>query len=673
MLAIGCLARVVTSVTLGVPGDACAAERDSDDAAATGATAETATSGDLTALSLEELMSLPVTSVSRRPEPRLAAPAPIYVITEEDIRRAGVTTLADALRLAPGMQVARITANQWAVGVRGFGTRLARSILVLIDGRSVYTPLFAGTYWEVQDTLLEDIDRIEIIRGPGGAIWGANAVNGVINIITKSAQATHGALVSAGGGNEERGFGGARYGGVIGDDFHYRVYSKYFDRDGGFNPNGRSFDDWHMTREGFRTDWNPTARDHVQFQGDIYDGDAGEQEQVTQLTPPTLRTVTQDAELAGGNLLARWRRVFSSTADIALAMYYDNTFRREAIFSERRNTYDVDFQNHLVLPFDQNLVWGSEYRHTGDRTGGGPTLVFTPKNRGDDLFTTFVQDEIPLWEGVRLTLGSKFEHNDYSGFEWQPSGRISWAPDARQMLWAGVSRAVRTPSRIEHDLSLTAALPGSDAFARLLGDDAFVSEKVIAYEAGHRVQVLPQLFVDTALFYNQYSDLLTVEPQAPFTEPGVDGSRTIMPFVLRNRLHGESYGIEVAADAALTDWWRLHGAYSLLKIELRRDPGSRDFSHQPIEGSSPRHQVVLRSTMNLPYEAQFDGVLRYVDHLPAQHVGSYVTLDLRVAKQVTRALELSVVGLNLAQDHHREFGGGTEVQRSVYGQVRWRW
>ncbi len=666
------LGRAVTMVMLGFAADACAAEPGGE-ATTTGPTAESAATSDLTALSLEELMNLPVTSVSRRPEPRVAAPAPIYVITEEDIRRAGVTTLADALRLAPGMQVARITANQWAVGVRGFGTRLARSILVLIDGRSVYTPLFAGTYWEVQDTLLEDVDRIEIIRGPGGAIWGANAVNGVINIITKSAAATQGALVSAGGGNEERGFVGTRYGGAVGDNFHYRVYSKYFDRDGGFNPNGRSFDDWHMTREGFRTDWNPTARDHVQFQGDIYDGDAGEQEQVTQLTPPTLRTVTQDAELAGGNLLARWRRVFSSTADIALAMYYDNTFRREAIFSERRNTYDVDFQNHLVLPFDQNLVWGSEYRHTGDRTGGGPTLVFTPKNRGDDLFTTFVQDEIPLWEGVRLTLGSKFEHNDYSGFEWQPSGRISWAPDARQMLWAGVSRAVRTPSRIEHDLSLTAALPGSDAFARLLGDDAFVSEKVIAYEAGHRVQVLPQLFVDTALFYNQYSDLLTVEPQAPFTEPGVDGSRTIMPFVLRNRLHGESYGIEVAADAALTDWWRLHGAYSLLKIELRRDPGSRDFSHQPIEGSSPRHQVVLRSTMNLPYEAQFDGVLRYVDHLPAQHVGSYVTLDLRVAKQVTRALELSVVGLNLAQDHHREFGGGTEVQRSVYGQVRWRW
>lgn len=630
-------------------------------------------SEDLTELSLEELMNLPVTSVSRRPEPRSAAPAPLYVITEEDIRRSGVTTIADALRLAPGMQVARITANQWAVGVRGFATRLARSVLVLIDGRSVYTPLFAGTYWEVQDTLLEDIDRIEIIRGPGGAIWGANAVNGVINIITKSAKATQGTLVSAGGGNEEQGFGGARYGAKVGKNLFFRVYGKGVNRDGAFNPTGRSYDDWYMTREGFRVDWDPTARDHVQFQGDVYDGDAGEQIPISLYTPPSVRVVTQDAEFSGANLLARWRRVLSPTSDIALLAYYDNTFRREANFNERRNTWDIDFQNHFVAADRHDVVWGLEYRHTGDRTGGVETVVFDPRDRGDDLFTSFIQDEIRLADDWRLTLGSKFEHNDYSGFEIQPSGRLMWTPTARQSLWAGVSRAVRTPSRVEHDLAITVFSPPPSDFIRVIGDEAFVSEKVIAYEAGHRLQIMPELFVDTAVFFNDYDDLESFEPKAPFTEVGADGPRTVRPLFFRNKVHGESYGFEVAADAAITDWWRLHGAYSFLKIELRRDPGSLDPGHQVVEGSSPRNQVTMRSTMNLPQEIQFDGVLRYVDSLPAQRVGSYVTLDLRLAKQVTRSLELSVVGLNLAQDHHREFGGGTEVQRSIYGQVRWRW
>jgi iron complex outermembrane receptor protein len=428
-----------------------------------------------------------------------------------------------------------------------------------------------------------------------------------------------------------------------------------------------------MTREGFRIDWDFSKRDHLQFQGDVYDGDAGQQTPISSFTPPILRLERGDADLSGGNLLARWQRVLSETSDIALLAYYDNTFRRELNFHERRNTWDVDFQHHVRLPWDHDLVWGIEYRHTGDRTGGVSTIAFRPQDRGDDLFTSFVQDEFPLGDQVRVTLGTKLEHNDYSGFEVQPSGRIMWTPEARQSVWAAVSRAVRTPSRVEHDLTLTAADPLTNTFVRLFGDEAFVSEKVIAYELGHRMQVLPQLFIDTALFYNDYDDLETFEPKAPFTETDDAGTRTVRPFFFRNKLHGETYGFEVSADAAVTDWWRLHGAYSFVKIELRRDPGSLDPGHQVVEGSSPRNQVAIRSTMNLPHEVQFDGVLRYVDNLPAQRVGSYVTLDLRLAKQVTQSLELSVVGLNLAQDHHREFGGGTEVERSIYGQVRWRW
>jgi iron complex outermembrane receptor protein len=632
-------------------------------------------SGDLTELSLEQLMALEVTSVSKKPERRSAAAAAVYVITEEDIRRSGVTTIPDALRLAPGVQVARIDANKWAIGVRGFGSRLSRSVLVLIDGRSVYTPLFAGTYWEVQDTLLEDIDRIEVIRGPGGALWGANAVNGVINIITKHAKDTQGGLLSAGGGNEEQGFGGVRWGGALGERFHYRFYGKYFNRDGGFNPDGRVYDDWRMSREGFRADWDVTARDAVNLQGDVYDGDTGQQTAITELSPPSMRTVTGDAELSGGNLLARWRRDLGDHGEIALQTWYDNTFRRELNFHERRNTFDLDFQHHVRLAGRHDVVWGFEYRSSGDRTGAVPTVRFVPRNRRDDLFTWFAQNEVALLEDrLYLTLGSKFEHNDYSGYEFQPSGRLLWTPNRQHAFWGSVARAVRTPSRVEHDLQAEVLIPpGPDTIARLIGDQAFVSEKVIAYEVGYRVQPMSRLFLDLALFYNQYQDLLSIEPGAPFDEPADGATRSVLPLFIRNRLHGDAYGFELAADAVVTEWWRLHGAYSLLNLELRRDPGSHDTSHQPLEESSPHNQVTLRSTINLPASADFDGVLRYVDNLPAQHVGSYVTLDLRFAKRVTENVELSVVGLNLAQNHHREFAGGTEVERSIYGQVRWRW
>jgi iron complex outermembrane recepter protein len=453
-------------------------------------------------LSLEQLMDVEVTSVAKKEQRVAETAAAIYVITQEEIRRSGVTSIAEALRFAPGVQVSRIDSNKWSIGVRGFGSRLSRSVLVLIDGRSVYTPLFAGVYWEVQDMLLEDIERIEVIRGPGGTIWGANAVNGVINIITKSASETQGLLATAGGGSEEKGFGSLRYGGKIGQDFSYRVYGKGFRRDAQFTPHVSDFDDWQMGQGGFRGDWNLNKSNNLTIQGDIYGGTSGQRTAVSSLSAPFSTIVQKDADLSGMNLLSRWTRTLSETSSLALQVYYDRTFRREPTFQERRNTVDLDFQHRFKMTSRQELTWGLGYRYTRGDTDSVSTIVFAPVTRAVNLFSELVQDEIFLVvDRLRLTVGSKFEHNDYSGFEFQPTARILWTPVERHYVWAAISRAVRTPSRVEHDLTLTASLnPAFPMFARITGNKDFEAEKVLAYELGSRVQPTDRLSVDLAGF-----------------------------------------------------------------------------------------------------------------------------------------------------------------------------
>jgi len=635
---------------------------------------------DPTQISLEELLKIEVVSLTKRPESRTEAAAAVYVITQDDIRRSGVTSLPEALRLAPGVQVARIDANKWAIGVRGFASRLSRSLLVLIDGRSVYSPLFAGVYWEVQDTLLEDVDRIEVIRGPGGTIWGANAVNGVINIITKRAQETQGGLLIGGGGSEEQGFGGVRYGGKIGEDFFYRADGKAFNRGAEFHQNLPDFDDWRMGQAGFRADWDGRYGDTVTVQGDIYTGQSGQRTVVTSLTPPFTTTVDADADLSGGNLLGRWQRVFSATSALRLQLYYDRTYRREPTFRESRDTFDIDTQYHFRLPWQQEISLGLGYRVTSGDTAAVSTTAFTPSHRTDQLFSTFVQDEIKFFaERLRLTIGSKFEHNDYSGFEIQPSIRFVWLLTPQHTLWAAITRAVRTPSRVEHDLTLTALLePRTPTFGRIIPSTAFTSEKLLAYELGYRLQPTSQLFFDATAFYNYYTDLLSVESGAPFPETTPPPRRVIVPFFLRNGLHGEGYGVELAAEWQPVDWWRVSGVYSYLHLNLTRDKGSLDTSTVPsTEGASPTHQLSLRSFLTLPGHLEFDMVWRYVDCLPSQHVGSYVTLDVRLGWRPLPPLTVAVVGQNLLAAHHGEFNGGsngiTEIERGVYRKVVWRW
>jgi iron complex outermembrane receptor protein len=617
-------------------------------------------------------MNIEVTSVAKKEQKVSETAAAIFVITQEDIRRSGATSIPEALRLAPGVTVSRIDSNSWAIGVRGLASGFSRSLLVLIDGRSVYTPLFAGVYWDVQDTLLEDIDRIEVIRGPGGTIWGANAVNGVINIITKNAAETHGLLITGGGGSEEKGFGSARYGGTIGGNFNYRVYGKGFRRDGQFTPHLSDNDDWHMGRGGFRTDWDFSEGNNLTVQGDIYRGKSGIRAQVSSFSAPFSMVVEKDTDLSGMNLIGRWSRALSQTSDLALQIYYDRTFRREPAFHERRNTVDFDFHHRFKLTGHQELIWGLGYRYTKDDIESVPTLVVSPEDRADNLFSAFIQDEIMLVEDrLRLTLGSKFEHNGYTGFEFQPSARISWTPARGHSLWAAVSRAVRTPSRVDRDIAAsTAPDPALPIFGRLLGNKDFTSETVLAYELGYRVQPTERLFVDLAAFYNRYDDLFSVETGTPFLEPG----RLIIPFEFDNKLKAQIYGFELAADWRWLDWWRWRFSYSHLHINLERKPGGNDtLTVRPSEGGSPQNQVAVTSYVNLPRNFELDGIFRYVDSLPGQGVGRYFNLDLRLAWHASKNIELALVGQNLVEGHHAEWSGGTEIQRGVYTKVTWRW
>ncbi len=638
------------------------------------------TEGRLTQVSLEQLGQIEVTTASKRPVKVSRTPAAIYVVTQEDIRRSGATSIPEALRLVPGVEVARIDSNTWSLGVRGFGSALSRSVLVLIDGRSVYTPLFAGVYWQVQDTLLEDIERIEVIRGPGGTIWGANAVNAVINIITKNAKDTHGTLVSTGGGNLDQGFGHFRYGAGNDKGFDYRIYGKAFVRGPQYHTDGHSFDDWRMGQAGFRTDWDLHQRDTLTLQGDLYSGDAGQRLVINSYSPPLLTNVEQAVELSGGNLLGRWKRVLGEGSDLEVQTYYDRTNRQQVNFGESRDTFDIDFIHHLVLPWRQDFLWGLGARlSSGNVNDDDPTVVFTPAHFTDKLYSSFVQDEIAMvHDKLSLTIGSKFLHNSYSGFEVEPGARVLWTPNQRHTVWTAVTRAVRTPSRVEEDLQLTGMLaPNPLTFYRIVGDRGFSSENLIGYEAGYRSLVKPRFYVDIAAFYNNYDHLLSIEPGAPFSENAPAPPHAVVPLFFRNGLLGKTSGFEIAPDWTPISWWRLRGSYSYLYMDLKKHSGSLDTTTaSSTEGSSPHHQIVIESSVDLPKKLQFDQTFRYVSALPAQQVGAYGTADVRFSWRAFRSMELSVVGQNLLQPHHAESGGDpgslVGIKRSVYAKIAWR-
>ncbi len=607
-------------------------------------------------LSLEELMDIEVTSVSKRPERLSETASAIQVITQEDIRRSGATRLPEALRLASNLEVAQIDSRQWAISARGFNSTFTNKLLVLIDGRTVYTPLFAGVFWDVQDTLLEDIDRIEVISGPGATLWGANAVNGVINIITKKAKNTQGPLLLGGGGAELRGFGGVRYGGALAPNLQYRVYGKYFDRDGSVLSDGRDAnDDWHIGQGGFRMDWDASKSNAFTVQGDGYDG------RISQAG-------ADEIDVSGANVIGRWSHTFSDDSDLQLQLYYDRTHRDiPGVIAEDLDTYDVDFQHRFPLGERHDIVWGLGYRLIEDDVGNTPAVAFLPPQVSRQWFSGFVQDEIALMEDrVHLTLGTKIEHNDYTGFELQPSGRLAWRLSQQQTLWSAVSRAVRTPSRVDREFFQ----PGSPPFGIAGGPD-FESEELLAYELGYRVQPFSRLALSLAAYYNDYDDLRSQEQIRP---------PAAFPVVVANGLEGESYGAELTADYRVTDWWRLRAGYTELRIDLRPKPGSTDTTFGSNESQDPERYFSLRSSLDLPGHWELDGAFRYVSRIDNQQVPAYGELDVRLGWQASPELELSIVGQNLLHDDHAEFGAlvtrgaitRREIERGVFAKVLWR-
>jgi iron complex outermembrane receptor protein len=642
---------------------------------------------------LAPALEVEVSTVTRTESTVGRSPAAVFVVTNEMIRRSGARSIPEVLRLVPGVDVARIDSNKWAVSVRGFNGRFANTLLVQIDGRSVYTPLYAGVFWDVQDLVLEDIERIEVIRGPGAAVWGANAVNGVINIITKKARDTQGVLVEGGAGTEELGFTTARYGGQLGANSHYRVYGKWFERGGGHYPlDDVPPDDWRQGRGGFRVDWTPTDCDTITFQGDGYEGYSGTNSLVADPNPLSgfVRSVNDDAHVSGANVLARWTRELSDESDWSVQFYYDRTQRHLTGFTflEDRDTVDLDFQHRFPLGDRQSVIWGFGYRNTQDVTQDALFyLDFNPDKRADDIFSYFVQDEITLYEDrLYLTVGSKFEHNDYTAFEFQPSGRLLWTPSPRHSLWASISRAVRTPSRAEDDVTSTlvpvAIFPTPfgpmPVIPQLIGDRSMEAEDLLAYEAGIRVQPTDAFFWDLAVFFNQYNDLLTTVPGTPVPgfALGWPGLALFQPMRPTNLMDGETYGFELAANYQFCPAWRIQGAYTFLRMALHPDPGTQALS---TEGQNPANQFSIWLSGDLACHWNLDLIGRYVDTLPDQPVPSYFVMDVRLAWRPTDAFEAFVAGRHLLDDSHPEFasdfalGAGTEVQSEVYGGVIWRY
>ena len=603
-------------------------------------------------LSIEQLMNLQVTSVSKRPERLSQTASAIQVITQDDIRRSGAASLAEALRLAANLQVAQIDSRQWAISARGFNSTTANKLLVLIDGRTVYTPLFSGVFWDVQEVPLADIDRIEVISGPGATLWGSNAVNGVINVITRGVKDTQGLLLTGGGGNEQRGFGTVRYGAALGSAVRARLYGRGFGRAASALPSGaESADDWHLWQGGFRMDWDAATANQVTLQGDLYDGRIG------QPTPAA------DMAVSGGNVMAKWSHTISEKSSLAAQLYYDRTHRNiPGTFGEDLDTYDVDLQHATRLGARHDLVWGLGYRLINDRVVNTAALAFLPAHVARQWFTGFIQDEIALVPNrLHLALGSKIEHNDYVGFEIQPSGRVNWKLSPSGTLWAAVSRALRSPSRIDRELFV----PGQPPYF-LAGGPGFHSEEELAYELGFRRQQ-GTLALSVATFYSRYHGLRSLEQTNP---------PAATPLVIGNGQDGESYGAELATDYRVTDRWRLRAAYTELRVHIWPNPGSTDQSRGASESHTPERQFFLQSSVDLPADLRFDAGLRAIDDITNQQVPGYGELNAKLSWQPLPALELSLVGQNLLHRRHVEFGapGATrrEIERGVYGAVAWR-
>lgn len=638
--------------------------------------------GDLTQVSIENLMNMEVTSVSKKEQKLSRAAAAVFVITQEDIRRSGATSIPDLLRMVPGVDVAQLDANIWVISIRGFADRFSDKVLVLIDGRSVYTPTSSGVYWDQQDVPLEDVERIEVIRGPGGTVWGANAVNGVINIITKDAAATQGGLLAAVAGSGENAQELIQYGGKTGQKGHYRVFNKYFNVGNLTAADGTAAaDGWHMLHGGFRSDWSLSSRDTMTVQGDLLGtSEGGTVNVVLSNALPQQPTFNTRTRAGAGNVLGRWNRTLEGKSDLSLQIYYDGYHRHEEGGSERRNTFDLDFQHHLAVGSRQDVVWGLGYRVTGDNLTPKFSKSFTPARKTDNLFSGFVQDEIKVACALWLTVGAKLEHNAYTGFEFEPSAQLVWAHTPRQAMWMSVARAIRQPARadtaIQIDVSIVPLGNGNFGVRQIMGDPNREAEQLLSYQLGYRAQARRTLSFDIATFLNFYHRLQSNEPGIPFVTSTPPPMHTVFPVKSTEDAHGRTYGLEIFANWDITRRWRISPGLTFRRMHIAPDDSRQDPAVGGGSGDTPNQKYEIRSLLSLPHKLEWDTMLYHVDSLPDQGIPGYSRVDTRVGWRFGEAAELSIVGQNILTPRHAEFGDDaplhTLMRRSVYARIEWR-
>ena len=649
-----------------------------------GISALSAQAPDLTQKSLEDLMSIEVTSVSRKEQKTSQAAAAVFVISREDIRRSGALNIPDLLRMVPGLDVAQIDASKWAITARGFNGQYSDKLLVLVDGRAVYNPIFAGVFWDSQNVGLDTVERIEVIRGPGAAVWGSNAVNGVINIITRSADDTQGGYLVAGAGNAATGPETLGYGGKAPGLGAYRVYAQGFQ----YNTlptfaglNGQ--DDWRLVHGGFRADSTITARDSFTTEGDAYRGNAGEIATTPlSLAPPVTASVALRDIYSGWNLLTRWNRTNSPRSGTSLQVYFDRTNRGDTTYSLALNTFDIDFQHHALWGARQDIVWGLGYRLSSDEESPTVRIAFTPRDRITQLFSSFAQDEIAIRpDRLNLSLGTRLEHNDYTGFDLEPSARLAWTPNSNNMIWSALSRADRTPARSDADIRVNyAALPGPGmpVLVSIFGNPNEQNERLTAFEAGYRNSWTSSFSLDSTVFYNRYRDLLSVEPEAMSVETTPTPVHLLMPSTFSNGLYGETHGIELFANWRVAGNWTLSPGYTFFAMHLHPFAGSQDFTDAAgTEGGTPDHKAQLRSNVNLPWHLQWNASAYFVNRLPAVSVPSYTRLDTGLSWHAGERISMSAVGQNLIKSLHPEYAGPDSsvqpglIRRGAYAKMTW--
>lgn len=640
---------------------------------------------DLTQKSLEDLMSIEVTSVSKKEQKTSQAAAAVFVISREDIGHSGALNIPDLLRMVPGLDVAQIDAGKWAISARGFNGQYSNKLLVLVDGRTVYTPIFGGVFWDSQNVPLGSIERIEVIRGPGAAVWGSNAVNGVINIITLKAGDTQGGSVAASAGNGSIGPETISYSGKVRKLGAYRVSAE------GFQVNALPTfagldgqDDWRLVLGRFRTDTTLSAKDSLTTEGDIYRGNAGELAFIPlSLEPPENATVALRDRFTGENLLARWNRTISSGSETSLQVYFERTNRGDSSYGVGLNTFDTDFQHHFVWGARQDIVWGLGYRLSTDDIDPTLRVSATPANRGTQLFSSFAQDEIAIRrDRVHLNLSARAENNDYTGFDFQPSARLIWTPDTKNSVWGAVSHADRIPARSDTDFRVNLeALPGPGnvpILVSLFGNPNQKNEQLTAFETGYRTAPSSRFSLDSTVFYNRYRDLLSQEPGAMRIETNPAPVHLLIPTYFGNGLYGEAQGIEAFANWKVTRRWTLSPGYSFFSLHLHKFAGSQDSgSVFGTEGGTPNHQAQLRSSLDLPWKLQWNASAYFVNRLPAQSIPSYTRLDTGLTWRAEEHISLSLVGQNLLKDLHPEFTGPDAtvqsglMRREAYGKITW--